>query len=63
MDSRANVEIDAGALIRAKRGSAKKFEELVRWYRQRGVTDRELVAAMAASRVMIAPSKLLKGKN
>jgi hypothetical protein len=44
-----NPLIDAAELARAMRSSATSFRALVRRYRSRGITDREIVAAMAAS--------------
>ena len=41
--------IDAAELARTKRSSPRRFEALLRNYRRRGITDREIVAAMAAS--------------
>jgi hypothetical protein len=46
-------EIDAGALIAAKRASRKRYEQTVAFYRTAGFTDREIVAAMANSREVI----------
>ena len=57
------TEIDGGALIRAKRQSARCFEKVVQRYRERGATAAEIVRAMAASREMIAPNKILKGAS
>jgi hypothetical protein len=44
-----NPLIDTMALARAMRSSATSFKALLRHYRHRGITDREIVAAMAAS--------------
>jgi hypothetical protein len=44
-----NPLIDAAGLARTKRSSPRRFEALLRQYRRRGITDREIVAAMAAS--------------
>ena len=46
--------IDAVALIRAMR-SPKRLEKLLERYRRDGFTDREIVAAMAASPRLVNP--------
>ena len=46
-------EIDGNALIDAKRGLEKHFQELVQKYRKAGATDRQILDAMTASRAMI----------
>jgi hypothetical protein len=51
-------EIDIDALIRAKREPSKKpFEAIVKKYRDAGISDAEIVAAMAASRLVIGPRR------
>jgi hypothetical protein len=45
--------IDAAELIRAKRSSSAHFKHLLERYRKRGVTTTEIIAAMAASPLLI----------
>jgi len=48
-------EIDAAALISAMRSSPSRLENLLWRYRCAGFSDREIVAAMAASPRLINP--------
>jgi hypothetical protein len=41
--------IDTAELARTKRSSPGRFKALLHQYRRRGITDREIAAAMAAS--------------
>ena len=50
------VEIDAAALISAMRSSSpKRLKKLLERYRRHGFSNREIVAAMAASPRLINP--------
>ena len=51
MSPKPNVSGDD--LIRARRWSRSRYEKLVAEYRKKGATDRDLLAAMQASRLMI----------
>ena len=53
MQKNVPVHIDGGELIRAKRWSPQRFEQLVRNLRSRGATDRQLAGAMAQSSALI----------
>jgi hypothetical protein len=44
-----NSLINTAELARTKRSSATSFKALLRHYRRRGITEREIVAAMAAA--------------
>jgi hypothetical protein len=50
---RREVHIDAGKLIAAKRRSPRRFRELVEYYRKRGASDTDIVAAMISSPLMV----------
>jgi hypothetical protein len=50
---------DGEQLVRLKRSNEVRFEKLVNWYRQQGVSDSEIVKAMADARGMISPWKVL----
>lgn len=45
--------IDVAKLARALRSSSASFRALVREYRSHGITERDIVAAMAASPLLI----------
>jgi Xaa-Pro aminopeptidase len=47
------LDIDVAKLARTLRSSSASFRALVREYRRHGVTEREIVAAMAASPLLI----------
>jgi len=47
------AEINGDALIRAKRATRKRFEDLVGHYRKLGFSDAEIVRAMVDSKLMI----------
>ena len=42
-------KLDGGHLVRLRRSRPKRFIALVSWLRARGVTDKEILAAMTAS--------------
>jgi len=44
---------DAAELIRARRASPQQLKKLLKFHRDRGVSDREIIAAMAASPVLV----------
>src|SRR5262245_24417516 len=46
---------DAAELIRAKRASPQNFNKLMAFHRTRGVPNKEIFAAMAASPCMVDP--------
>jgi hypothetical protein len=46
-------DIDVTTLIHAKRSSHQRFKALVQYYRSLGVTDKDIVAAMISSPLMI----------
>jgi hypothetical protein len=46
---------DVARLAHAMRTSATRFRKIVGAYRRRGITDREIVAAMAASPNLVDP--------
>jgi hypothetical protein len=48
-----DLELDASALIHAKRKSKKRFEKLVAEYRQAGFTDKQMLDVIAASPAII----------
>jgi hypothetical protein len=50
-----NSLINAAELARTKRSSPRRFDALLRHYRRCGITEREIVAAMAASPHLIDP--------
>jgi hypothetical protein len=52
-NERKPAAIDAAELIRAKRLSPTHFKHLLERYRKRGVTTAEIIAAMAASPLLI----------
>jgi hypothetical protein len=52
--NQSDLIIDAAALISAMR-SPKRLEKLLERYRRHGFTDREIVAAMAASPRLVNP--------
>jgi hypothetical protein len=56
--SEPSISIDCDALIAAKRRHANRFREVVAFYRARGVSDRELIAALIAAPRLINPLKL-----
>jgi hypothetical protein len=47
--------IDAAELARTKRSSPARFNSLFQRYRRLGFTEREIVAAMARSPVLVDP--------
>jgi Xaa-Pro aminopeptidase len=47
--------IDVAKLARALRSSSASFRALVREYRRQGITERDIVAAMAASPHLVDP--------
>jgi hypothetical protein len=49
------LTIDGEALARAARNPTK-FNRAIAWHRARGVTDGELVKALAAARTLIRPT-------
>lgn len=52
--------INGDLLAKARRRkSQKEFESLLSFYRKRGFTDAEIVKAMAESRIVINPIRLL----
>jgi hypothetical protein len=52
-DLAAKPDIDAAKLIHAKQSSSRRFKELVERYRTLGASDRDIVAAMISSPLMI----------
>jgi hypothetical protein len=58
MSSEPSISIDCDALIAAKRRHRNAFRSLVEFYRARGVSDRELIAALVATPRVISPLKL-----
>ena len=58
MSSEPSISIDCDALIAARRRHPNAFRSLVEFYRARGVSDRELIAALIAAPRLINPLKL-----
>jgi hypothetical protein len=52
------IEVDGDSLNAAKRWSRASFEKQVAFWREKGASDREIVAAMTRSRVLISPVAL-----
>jgi len=63
MSAPSNSYTDGEALIRAKRRGRKAFERLVAYYRSSGVTDAEIVGAMARARGLISTLNLAGGRR
>jgi hypothetical protein len=55
--------IDGDQLIRQLRRSPKHLAKLCEILRAAGPSDREIVAAMAQSRILISPTKLIGGRS
>jgi hypothetical protein len=53
MTKTETIDINGDALIRAKRASRKKFDELVKHYHARGAADQQIVEAVLRSRLLI----------
>ena len=52
-DLAAKPDLDAAKLIRAKRSSPRRFQELAQRYHSLGITDKDILAAMISSPLMI----------
>src|SRR5262245_21322501 len=52
-DLAAKPDIDAAKLIHAKRSSPQRFKKLVEHYRGLGVADKDIIAAMVSSPLMV----------
>ena len=63
MSAPSNSYTDGEALMRAKRRGRKAFDQLVAHYRSHGVTDAEIVAAMARARGLISTLNLAGGRR
>lgn len=58
-----DVAVEGNELIRSLRRSPKHFAKLRSRLLTAGVSDREIIRAMANSRALISPTKLIGGRT